>query len=72
MEPSTPVTNEAAISHGNFVAVGRLTEVDGVVDVCGTSNEIWAIGSWSRTCNDENRCAMILKSRMIGTPSSDN
>jgi hypothetical protein len=40
MEPSTPVTNETPISHGNFVAVGRLTKVEGDVDGCGTSKEI--------------------------------
>lgn len=64
IEPSTPVTNEAPISHGNFVEVGRLVEDDDD-DVCGTSKEIWAIGSWSRTCSDENRCVITLKSRWL-------
>jgi hypothetical protein len=72
MEPSTPVTNEAPISNGNFVAMGRLIEVEDDVDVCGTSKDIWAIGSWSRTCNDENRCAMTLNSNVIGSLSNGN
>lgn len=72
IEPSTPVTNEAPISDGNLVAVGRLIEAEDVVDDCGTSKEIWAIGSWSRTCNDENRCAMILNSSVIGALNNVN
>jgi len=56
---STPVTKDGPISNGNVVALGFGTEeVD--VDGCGTSNEIWAIASWSRTSSDVNRRAISL------------
>ena len=53
MDPSTPVTKDGPISHGNVVDVGFTTsawETDG----CGTSKEIWVMASWSSTSNEVN------------------
>ena len=52
-DPSTPVTKDGPISHGNVVDVGLITsawETDG----CGTSKEIWVMASWSSTSNEVN------------------
>lgn len=57
--PSTPVTKLVFISQGNTVAVGSFT--DGAdLDVCGASNAILTIGSWSRISSEGKRRATSL------------
>lgn len=61
--PSTPVMNDGPISAGNHVGAGRFSAsmASAVKEVaCGTSNAIFAIGSWSSISSDGNLLATSL------------
>lgn len=64
--PSTPVMNEGAMGNGNsFAATAGPRElaldVEVLVAGAATSNEIFAIASWSSTSKDGKRLIIWLK-----------